>query len=50
MEQKEKFEKKVEEKDKLLGGTKRVEETEHTVEGDLGEEVKVKKKVVEETD
>ncbi len=50
MKQTETVEKKIKEKDKLLGGTKRVEETERKVEGDLGEDVKVKKKVVEETD
>ncbi len=50
MEQKEKYEKKVEEKEKMLGGTKKVEESEYEREGDVGEDVKVKKKVVKETD
>ncbi len=50
MKQTETVEKKVKEKDKLLGGKKIVEETEHKIEGDLGEDVKVKKKVTKEID
>jgi hypothetical protein len=42
MQQEEKYEKKVEVKEKTLGGEKVVEETEHKVEGDLGEDVKVR--------
>ena len=50
MEKKEKFERKVKDKPKLLGGRKRVEEKKHVVEGTKGKNVRVKKKIVREED
>ncbi len=50
MEQKEKLERKVEHKDKLLGGEETKETTEYTSEDEAGREVTVKKEIKKEID
>ncbi len=50
MEQKEKLERKVEEKDKLLGGKEIKEEMEYTSTDEEGRDVKVKKEIKKEVD
>jgi hypothetical protein len=50
MEQKEKFERKVEDKEKLLGGREQKEETEYKSSDESGRDVTVKKEIKREVD